>query len=138
LVYNWACVGAPWRRATALLLLVALLNSVLGAQADAPPPTGSAHTRLQVDDIDCLAEWLVEQVLARHDHSPEDECDLDVDTEFRLAKHRMAKYWLAPSPSYPALLAANLPTSPAQLGTKAQTSRPGLAYYEYLCLLYPA
>jgi hypothetical protein len=123
-----------------MLLLLALLNSAFGARASELPPTGSgARTSLQVDDIDCLAEWLIERVLARPDHSPADECDLDVDNEFRLAKHRLAKHWLVPSPfCYPTLFLASLPPSLAKSCPRAQTGRPALAYYAYLCLLYPA
>jgi hypothetical protein len=125
----------------AALLLLGLLNSIFESQADEQPGTFSPIVQqgktVGVDDIDCLAEWLVEKVLARPDHNADDEYDVDVDNDFRVTKRRGAKLKLV------AILMAHFPTigpvdRPVQrVWANVPTPVATLASHCYLYLLHP-
>ncbi len=121
------------------MLLFALANAVFDGQLELPsklnPPQGQFTG--PVDDIDCLAEWLVERVLPLPDHTADDECNVDVDNEFRVAKRRAAKLFVLLCPVW-------LVAHPAQLVTKTLTKHffvvpenlPRPAYYGHLHLCH--
>ncbi len=104
------------KRFIAILLLFALVNAAFDCPIELPsklnPPRGQFTQ--PVDDIDCLAEWLVERVLPLPDHTADDECNVDVDNEFRVAKRRVAKVFALLPPVW-------LVAHPAQLVTKMLT-----------------